>query len=47
MSIKKEIDCHNSTELWPNIIIEDIQWFPFQDIMFHKADNTKRPSDNL
>ena len=40
---KKEIDCHNSIELCPKIINEDMKWFPFQGIMLHTTDEIKIP----
>ena len=34
-SNKKEVGRHNSKELCPKIIIEDMQFFPFKGVIFH------------
>ena len=47
LSKKKEIDFQISIELCPNSIIEEIQWFSFQGIMLHKADNIKSSEEHL
>ena len=44
---KKKFDRHDSREFWTNIIIEYMQWFIFQYIMLHKADNIKHPGYHL
>ena len=46
-SNEKEIDRHNSQEFWLKSIIGDMNWFPFQGIMLHAADNIECPSDHL
>ena len=38
---RRKNDRHGSQEIWPKIIIEDMQWFPFQVIMLHTVDKIK------
>ena len=47
-SIKeKGFDRHDGQECWPESIIEDMKWFPFQGIMLNAADNIECPEEQL
>ena len=47
-SLKKKINCHNRRTYWPSSIVDKIQWFCFQDVMTHAANNTKEhPEQNI
>ena len=47
LSTKEKKDCQDSQELWTKSIIEDMQWFPFQDIYLNIANNINSPAERL
>ena len=44
--LKKKINQHNSRELWPSSICDEIVWFYFEGVMMH-VENTMKDTSGI